>query len=94
MITSNDATFICEFQSSPQATIQWFFNGKPLAASPTKYDISLDAKTNQQKLVVKNTTLDDLGTYSVQATNELGQAQTEAKLNVINAPEFYFWFKR
>jgi hypothetical protein len=88
VITNNDATFICEFQSSPQANIQWFFNGKPLASSPNKYDISYDTKTNQHKLIIKNATLDDHGNYSVQATNELGQIQTEAKLNVNNAPNF------
>jgi hypothetical protein len=88
VITNNDATFICEFQSSPQATIQWFFNGKPLALSPTKYEISSDTKTNQYKLIIKNTNLDDHGNYSAQAINELGQVQTEAKLNVINAPNF------
>jgi len=85
---NNDATFICEFQSSPQATIQWFFNGKPLTSLPNKYDISYDTKTNQHKLIIKNTIPDDHGNYSVQATNELGQIKTEAKLNVINAPNF------
>ena len=88
VVTNTDATFICEFQASPQAKIQWFFNGKPLAASPTKYDISYDTKTNQHKLVIKNTTIEDHGNYSAQATNELGKIQTEAKLNVTNAPTF------
>lgn len=85
---NHDATFICEFQSSPQATVQWFFNGKPLVSLPNKYEISFDAKTNQQKLVIKNASLEDLGSYSAQATNDLGQVQTQAKLNVNNAPEF------
>ncbi|CAF1262379.1 unnamed protein product, partial [Rotaria sordida] len=88
VITNNDATFICAFQSSPQANIQWFYNGKPLSSLPNKYDISYDSNTNQHKLIIKNTTLDDHGNYSVQATNELGQTQTEAKLNVIHAPNF------
>ena len=88
VVTGKDATFTCEFQSSPQATVKWFQNGKPLTPSPNKYDISYDTKTNQHKLVVKNATLNDSGTYSAQASNELGQVQTEAKLNVINAPDF------
>ena len=88
VVTSSDATFVCEFQSSPQATVQWSFNGKAIAPSPTKYDISYDAKTNQHKLIVKSTSLDDKGTYSARASNELGQVQTEAKLQVINAPNF------
>ena len=88
VITNHDAIFICEFQSSPQATIQWFFNGKPLASTPNKYEISFDEKTNQQKLTIKNATLDDHGSYSAQATNDLGQVQTQAKLNVANGPEF------
>jgi hypothetical protein len=88
VITNNDAKFICEFQSSPPANIQWFFNNKPITLIPNKYDISYDTKTNQHILIIKNTTLDDHGNYSVQATNELGQIQTEAKLNVINGPNF------
>ena len=88
VITNNDATFICEFQASPQATIQWFCNGKPLTSLANKYEISYDGKTNQHKLIIKNTALDDIGNYSVQATNELGQIQTEAKLNVTHAPMF------
>ncbi|CAF4752019.1 unnamed protein product, partial [Rotaria magnacalcarata] len=31
VLTNNDATLTCAFQSSPQATIQWFHNGQPLA---------------------------------------------------------------
>jgi len=88
VLVNNDATFICEIQSSPQATIQWLFNGKPIASVPNKYDISYDTKTNQHKLIIKSATIDDHGSYSVQATNELGQIQTEAKLNVTNAPSF------
>ena len=88
VVAKHDAIFTCEFQSSPQATVQWFFNGKPITPSPNKYEISFDAKTNQHKLIIKNATLNDNGTYSAQATNELGKVQTEAKLNVTNAPEF------
>ncbi|CAF4863870.1 unnamed protein product, partial [Rotaria sp. Silwood2] len=35
VITNNDTTFICAFQSSPQANIQWFYNGKPLSSLPS-----------------------------------------------------------
>ena len=88
VVTNNDATLQCEIQASPQATVQWFFNDQPLAASPAKYDISYDAKTNQYKLVIKNATLEDRGVYRLQASNELGQIKTEGKLNVSNAPSF------
>ena len=88
VITKNDATFVCEFQASPQATVKWSCNGKPLTPTPNKYEITYDAKTNQHKLVIKNATLSDLGTYSAQASNELGHIQTEAKLQVTNAPDF------
>jgi hypothetical protein len=88
VIANTDATLICEFQASPQANIQWFYNGQPLTPSPNKHEISYDAKTNQHKLIIRKTVLDDHGNYSVQASNELGQIQTEAKLNVTHAPEF------
>ncbi|CAF0916357.1 unnamed protein product [Adineta ricciae] len=88
VVVNNSATFTCEFQASPQATVKWFVNGKPITPSPDKYDISYDTKTNQHKLIVKSTSLNDNGTYSAQASNDLGQIQTEAKLNVINGPDF------
>ncbi|CAM4905811.1 unnamed protein product [Rotaria socialis] len=88
VVTNHDATFTCEFQSSPQATIKWFHDGQPITSTPNKYDISYDAQTNQYILIIKNTTLHDNGNYSAQASNELGQIQTEAKLHVINAPDF------
>ncbi|CAF2746284.1 unnamed protein product [Rotaria sp. Silwood2] len=88
VITNSDASFTCEFQSSPTANIQWFHDGKPINATPNKYDITYDTKTNQHKLIIKHTTLNDHGTYSAKATNELGHIQTDAKLNVINAPDF------
>ncbi|CAF2489671.1 unnamed protein product [Rotaria sp. Silwood2] len=88
VITNSDASFTCEFQSSPTANIQWFHDGKPINATPNKYDITYDTKTNQHKLIIKNTTLNDHGTYSAKATNELGHIQTDAKLYVINAPDF------
>ena len=86
--TNNDATFTCEIQASPQATIEWFYNGKPLTLSSNKYDISYDTKINQHKLIVKRVILNDDGNYSAQASNEFGQIQTEAKLHVINEPDF------
>ncbi|CAF5155312.1 unnamed protein product, partial [Rotaria magnacalcarata] len=88
VVTNHDVTFTCEFQSSPQATIKWFHDGKPITATPNKYDISYDTKTNQHILIIKNTTLQDNGNYSAQASNELGQIQTEANLHVIYAPDF------
>jgi len=88
VVTNHDAVFVCEFQSSPEAKIQWLFNGKPITNKPNKYEITFDTKTNQHKLVIKNTTLEDHGIYSAQAKNDLGQVQTDAKLQVTNGPEF------
>jgi hypothetical protein len=88
VVMNNDVTFVCEFQASPQATVNWFYNGKPLTIDDSRYNISYDTKTNQHKLIIKNARLDDSGVYSAQASNELGQIQTEAKLHVTNAPSF------
>jgi hypothetical protein len=68
--------------------VKWLCDGKPITATPNRYEITYDAKTNQHKLLIKKVTLDDHHTYSAQASNELGQSQTEAKLHVINAPQF------
>ena len=88
VVMNNDATFSCEIQSSPSPSIQWLFNGQPLSLSSDKYQILHDQKTNQYQLIVKNTTLNDIGIYRLEASNELGQIHTESKLNVTNAPSF------
>jgi hypothetical protein len=88
VVANTDATLACEIQASPQATIEWLFNGKALAAVAGKYEILHDAKTNQHKLVIKNASSEDMGAYRLQAKNELGEIQTECKLNVVNAPTF------
>ena len=83
VMINNDAAFICEFQASPQANMQWFFTGKPLTSVPNKYDMSYDSAKNQHKLIIKNIGLGDDGNYSAQASNELGQSETEAQLKVL-----------
>ena len=88
VVMNNDVTLVCEFQASPQATVDWFCNGKSIKPTPNKYEIIFDSKTNQYRLIIKNASLNDQGVYSAQATNELGKAQTEAKLLVTNAPTF------
>ena len=88
VVVGSDATFVCDIQAAPQANIQWSLNDKPLVSSPNKYEISFDAQLNQHKLVVKNAALADHGAYRIQASNSLGQVQSDGKLNVINGPSF------
>jgi Immunoglobulin I-set domain len=79
---------LVNFKASPQTTVKWFCNGKPISPSSNKYDISYDTKTNQHKLIIKNITLNDSENYSTKTSNKLGQIQTKAKLTVTNASDF------
>jgi hemicentin len=88
IVTGNDVTLLCEFQASPQATVQWFLNEQVISTIENKYDVIDDTNSNQYRLVIKNVVSNDIGVYRLQASNELGQIQTECKLNVINAPNF------
>ncbi|CAF0818885.1 unnamed protein product [Didymodactylos carnosus] len=88
VMSTQDATFTCEFTASPTANVKWFKDGKPIVPSPTKHLVSFDEKTNSHKLVIKNSSPQDEGIYSAQATNDLGQVETKAKLNVNVPPEF------
>ena len=88
VVMNNDAILLCEIQASPEATVQWFFNDQLLDMTLNKYEMVHDSKTTQYKLIVKQSSLSDAGVYRIQASNELGQLQSQSKLTVTNAPHF------
>lgn len=64
----------------PHLRVDWFKDGKPVQASnrlSTLHDFGFVA------LDLKYTRQDDAGTYTCQATNQLGQAHIQGKLTVI-----------
>ena len=91
------ATLTCEITpGDPKPTIQWFKGGREVKTS-RKHVMTYDAQ--MASLVVKETTIDDDATYMCRADNQVGQAETEAKLQVIGTstarvrttPSCYQW---
>ena len=75
------ATLTCEITpGDPKPTIQWFKGGREVKTS-RKHVMTYDAQV--ASLVVKDTAIDDDATYMCRADNQVGQAETEAKLQVI-----------
>jgi hypothetical protein len=57
--TGKTITFIASAESATPVTFEWYKNDKPLGVTGTQY-------------VIKSATADDMGTYSVIATNPYG----------------------
>lgn len=71
---------------NPKPNVTWLKNGEPITrAKPTE-------KGNTHTLVLTNVTLDDTAEYTVRATNDLGTAETIAKLTVERKCRFILSF--
>ena len=88
-----DARFVCEVGCNPKPDIQWLFNGKPIEDGG-RYKIKSNGNT--RTLNIKRLTESDVGEYKCVAKNKEGQAESKAKLEIVeyverqrsNAPEF------
>ena len=88
--TSNETqsvNFTCEATGKPVPNISWYFNGVMINVSDnsSKYMIMsrlLNITTTENTLTVYNVTSSDVGTYSCNATNVLGNDGTSGLLQV------------
>lgn len=64
---------------SPDLKITWYHNDVVIKISD-RFDISWDKTT--AKLVIKNVTTKEAGTYTLKVTNEFGEDQSSAELTV------------
>jgi hypothetical protein len=69
----------------PKPDIQWKHNGKPIEPGGRYRFLFEDSET--MTLIIKGTTTDDAGVYSVYAKNELGEDSIDLRLIVRCAPK-------
>jgi len=89
-ITTNeneDAIYTCEATGEPVPDISWYFNGVMINVSDnsSKYMIksrSLNITTTENTLTVYNLTSFDMGTYSCNAINVIGNDSSNGYLQV------------
>ena len=84
---TENVTFLCQAVGEPVPDISWYFNGVMINASDnsSKYMIvsrSLNITTTENTLTVYNVTSSDVGTYSCNATNIIGNDSSSGHLQV------------
>ena len=84
---TENVSFVCQAVSEPAPNISWYFNGVMINVSDnsSKYMImsrSLNTTTTENTLTVYNVTSSDVGTYTCNAANFVGNAETTEILTV------------
>ena len=64
----------------PSADLKWFFNRKEIQTSES---IKIATDHHRSKLIITGVTNDNVGFYSCKATNEIGEADTLGKLEIL-----------
>ena len=82
-----NVTFVCQAVGEPVPDISWYFNDVMINVSDnsSKYMImsrSLNITTTENTLTVYNVTSSDVGTYTCNATNVVGNDSTSGLLQV------------
>lgn len=83
VLVEQNATFICEVKSYPQADIVWSRNNFPIRSFDTRYSI----KENGQMLIITNVKDTDNGVYCCVASNIGGSAESCGALQVKMKPQ-------
>ncbi|XP_022257705.1 myosin light chain kinase, smooth muscle-like, partial [Limulus polyphemus] len=73
------AVFECEVKSQSSPTIKWLKNNQPINPTNRLETMSLGSKYS---LIIKDTTQNDAGLYTVMVTNSQGVSSCSAPLNV------------
>ena len=84
---SQNVTFLCQAVGEPVPDINWYFNGVIVNVSDnsSKYMImsrSLNITATENTLTVYNVISSDVGTYTCNATNVVGNDSTSGHLQV------------
>ncbi|KAK3083179.1 hypothetical protein FSP39_015849 [Pinctada imbricata] len=81
--TGSIATLSAVVEAEPEADISWYKDGKELKDS-NKYEMFFE--DGAYHLEVYDTDLTDTGMYKCIATNEMGSAQSRAKVTILDEP--------
>lgn len=86
-ISEGESVAILEAQVTgyPKPKINWYKGGEILQASE-HYKMLYEDEENYA-LIIKNVKAEDAGSYRLQASNELGTADTSAELTVLKEPK-------
>ena len=89
-----NVTFLCEAVGEPVPDISWFFNDVMINVSDnsSKYMIvsrSLNITTTENTLTVYNVTSSDVGTYTCNASNVIGNDASSGILTVTSEFKSY-----
>ena len=83
---TNDIQFVCQAIGVPVPYIRWYFNGVMVNMSDSsKYNSSsiyLNESIIESTLIIMNAESSDIGTYTCEAANIIGNSQTSGILTV------------
>ena len=81
-IQDQPAKFECLVDAQPKAKLSWLINGRELNAKDgVKFET--DAKTSANFLVIPKVTAVNFGTYTIKASNSVGEAECSFNLDVL-----------
>ena len=75
------ARFECIIDAMPKPKLQWFLNDKELSVKDN-VKFETDAKTSANVLVIPKISTVFVGSYTVKASNSVGDAEHKFQLNV------------
>lgn len=81
-IQDQPSKFECIVDASPKAKISWLLNGKELT-NKDNVKLETDAKTGANFLTIPKVAATHLGTYTVKASNNVGEVEHSFNLNVL-----------
>uniref|UniRef100_A0A336L6B8 CSON000837 protein n=1 Tax=Culicoides sonorensis TaxID=179676 RepID=A0A336L6B8_CULSO len=84
-VTINGSAILdCRFEGYPKPNIMWKYKGKTIEANE-KYKF-LFGDADSMSLVIKNVSIEDMGSYTIEASNDLGEDTAEIGVNVKYPP--------
>ena len=66
----------------PKAKVSWYLNGKELSAKDN-VKLEVDQKTSNNCLTIPKLTTNHIGTYTIKASNNIGEVEHSFKLEVL-----------
>lgn len=80
-IQDQPAKFECLVDALPKPKLVWLLNGKELTNKEVKFET--DAKTSANFMVIPKVTSTNFGTYTIKASNPVGDAECTFNLDVL-----------
>lgn len=85
-LIDTETTLECVFKGYPMPEIRWYKDGMSLDSSER---ILIRTVGSICRLTIRNSTLNDSGRYTCEATNKEGRVSTFARLQIVTDPKIY-----